>query len=147
MANCLDWPLPSRSLLIFIWSPSTVPLYKILIEFPPASNVVENEIWFPDTFPSCRGTSPEPKVMVPLSLSPSTLNVKVVGTISPPRPGLSPDHLPDISAAIVTPSDTKSRQLVRTALLIRIQKLLCDKVLYSSSPFYASGMAGGKSIG
>jgi hypothetical protein len=44
IVNSLDWPEPSRSRVIFIWSPLIVPLYRILIELPPASKVVENQI-------------------------------------------------------------------------------------------------------
>jgi hypothetical protein len=44
IVNSLGWPEPSLSRVIFIWSPLNVPLYRILIELPPASKVVENEI-------------------------------------------------------------------------------------------------------
>ena len=44
IVNSRGWPAPSRSRVIFIWSPLSVPLYRILIELPPASKVVENEI-------------------------------------------------------------------------------------------------------
>ena len=44
IVNSLGWPEPSRSRVIFIWSPLSVPFYRILMELPPASKVVENEI-------------------------------------------------------------------------------------------------------
>src|SRR5215469_8324207 len=47
--------------------------------------------------------------MLPVSFSPSALNVNVVAVMSPPRPGISPDHFPETSAA----STTETRSIIK----------------------------------
>ncbi len=54
--------------------------------------------------------------MLPVSFSPSTLNVNVVGVVSPPRPGTSPVHFPLISAAIAMASTKAAQQMILIAV-------------------------------
>src|SRR5437660_2953857 len=89
----------------------------IFTVFPPKSRVVLNAIWSPDTFPSCSGTSPCGPVMLPVSLSPSTWNVNVIGVISPPRPGTSPAHLPEMSAAATSELRNSARKQAKTVFI------------------------------
>src|SRR6185436_16442868 len=55
--------------------------------------------------------------MVPVSFSPSTLNLKVAGAVAPPRPGTSPDHLPARSAACAHAAIVNSAPIVRIVLI------------------------------
>ena len=48
--------------------------------------------------------------MVPVSFSPSALKLNVVEAVSPPRPGMSPVHFPEMSAAIAKATNSPREQ-------------------------------------
>ena len=56
--------------------------------------------------------------MLPVSFSPSTFRVNVAGVVSPPRPGTSPDHLPERSAACVAAVSSSSMPVIRIVLIV-----------------------------
>ena len=58
--------------------------------------------------------------MLPVSFSPSTLKVNVVGAVSPPRPGMSPVHFPEMSAAIAKVSNSPREQAILIIVFILI---------------------------
>src|SRR5579862_1687998 len=109
----------------WIVSPLTLPLYTIVMVLPPRSNVCVNEMLSPSTLPSLISESPRGVVTVPVSVLPSTLNVKVTSCVLPPLPGIWAVHLPLASAAsaVVTirqasrVSDAKYANFLITAMM------------------------------
>src|SRR5258708_39234479 len=56
--------------------------------------------------------------MLPVSFSPSTFKLNVAGVVSPPRPGTSPDHLPERSAACVPAASSSNMPPIRIVLIV-----------------------------
>src|SRR5690349_722262 len=63
--------------------------------------------------------------MLPVSVSPEALKVKVVSTAWPPRPGTCAVHFPLTSAARATKLRARNRVAVEINLLIVMAKTLC----------------------
>src|SRR5437870_3273386 len=78
--------------------------------------------------------------MVPVSLSPLTLKLNVVGVASPPRPGMSPAHFPAIVWAIAKPSNSPRKQAILIVFFIVIPfPLALDSKLRDSLYYWANG--------
>jgi hypothetical protein len=58
--------------------------------------------------------------MLPVSFSPSTLKVNVVEVVSPPRPGMSPVHFPEMSAAIAKADKSVREQAILITVFMGI---------------------------
>src|SRR5947207_14431821 len=78
--------------------------------------------------------------MVPVSLSPATLKLNVVGVPSPPRPGISPVHLPAMVWAIARPSSIPRAQAILIVVFIVIPfPMALDSKLRDSLYYWANG--------
>ena len=70
--------------------------------------------------------------MLPVIFSPSTLKVNVVGAVSPLRPGMSPVHFPEMSAAIAKVSNSPREQAILIIVFILIPFHLAGLLTYAT---------------
>src|SRR5438128_10251139 len=126
------WPFRSVSILPLIESPLILPLYLAVSLFPWTSRVTAKEISSPLSLPSEIATSlpcpPRPGAdSVPVTLSPSSFNFRVLFRSGPPlRPGWLHVHVPVGSAFLSWAWATApSARIAQAATLMRDVKAFC----------------------
>src|SRR5437868_6855085 len=123
-------------------SPLIFPLYLEDILLPPNSRVTVKEISSPLILPSSilasLGLPWRPGIeTVPLTLSPSTVSLRVLLRGSPPlRPGVLQDQLPEASAPYAAMPDEMARKAMTGRRLLRMRciVLVCELVLNAPRP-------------